>query len=176
MRFRHLVSRGNNRRLTLASSGGSAAAQPVEFPEPYRFDSTDTHTWAMSPPVLVTMSRGKRPLFRLGSDDAFSQGGPPTHDEHWSPALEEMEQEDAAEEGEATPADAGEEDSDEGSLEGLATASEGPLTAESAAEKLEEVGPHKLDPGMKLHSFKLSTQNQASCFQFEAFFYLFEDP
>ena len=55
VRFRYLVSKGNDRRLTLTSRGGRAPT-PVEFPEPYRFDSGDTYTWATTPPVLVRMT------------------------------------------------------------------------------------------------------------------------
>ena len=71
VRFRYLVSRGNNRRLTVSSrSGGSSlkTTAPVDFIEPYRFDSLDQHTWAYSASTTLSMHAGMLPLIKLGTD------------------------------------------------------------------------------------------------------------
>ena len=70
VRFRYLVSKGNNRRLALVTSDDNIPTAPVEFPEPYRYDSEDIYTWRQSPPALVSI-RGKnkgKPEFRLTSE------------------------------------------------------------------------------------------------------------
>jgi len=77
VRFRYLVSRGNNRRLTVsARADGTGAKQSaaVLFPEPYRFDSLDQYTWAYSPPAMLRMQAGKTPLVKLGTDSAVKPG------------------------------------------------------------------------------------------------------
>ena len=69
VRFRYLVSKGNNRRLALISSDDNVPVAPVQFPEPYRYDSEDIYTWRESPPALMTMRGGKgKPEFRLTSE------------------------------------------------------------------------------------------------------------
>jgi hypothetical protein len=77
VRFRYLVSRGNNRRLTVsARSDGAGRKQSaaVQFPEPYRFDSLDQYTWAYSPPAMLRMQAGRIPLVKLGTDGAIKPG------------------------------------------------------------------------------------------------------
>ena len=106
VRFRHLVSRGNNRRLTVsARTDGTALKQSaaVVFPEPYRFDSLDQYTWAYSPPALLRMQAGKLPLVKLGTDGGQQAGAQtPEHTPgSTNPEVAEVEEE-AAEEGHTT--------------------------------------------------------------------------
>ena len=77
VRFRYLVSRGNNRRLTVSArsdAAGRKQSAAVLFPEPYRFDSLDQYTWAYSPPAMLRMQAGRIPLVKLGTDGAIKPG------------------------------------------------------------------------------------------------------
>ena len=109
VRFRHLVSRANNRRLVVTAGAADQAAtsSPVHFLEPYRFDDRDVHTWEYSSTVLVDMPGGAAPRVSLGSEVPMSPGGGPTPAAESNPELESLDEWEGV--GEAWPREEAEE-------------------------------------------------------------------
>jgi len=65
----NLILRPYNRVL----ASGEHSTVNVEFPEPYRYDSSDVYTWAQSPPALMTFRAGRKPELVLGTKNNFAE-------------------------------------------------------------------------------------------------------
>ena len=71
-------------------ASGEDSTVNVEFPEPYRYDSSDVYTWAESPPALMTFRAGWKPELVLGTKNNFAEddhNGTGAEEEVYAPAV-----------------------------------------------------------------------------------------